>query len=190
MAVARGHAAGEADLLVHIVPMRRRHLRGVLRIEAQVCPRPWSYGLFMSELAMRSTRAYYVARVGGVVVGYIGLMLNLDEGHITTLAVDPDWHRRTIGTRLLLVAAQAAVEMGATGLTLEVRVGNHAAQELYRRFGFRPVGVRRNYYVEISEDALIMWTDDIREPDYLRRLSGVEASLPGTTLIDDRRLAL
>ncbi|MGH9189353.1 MAG: ribosomal protein S18-alanine N-acetyltransferase [Acidimicrobiales bacterium] len=181
-------AGGDGDgLVVHMVPMRRRHLRGVLRIEAQVYPRPWSLGLFMSELALRSSRAYYVARVDGEVVGYAGLMVAADDGHVTTLAVDPAWHRRTIGTRLLLTIAGEAIRRGATSLTLEVRVGNVAAQEMYRRFGFAPAGIRKNYYVETNEDALVMWAHDIDEPPYRRRLAALEAALPGVTLVSDGR---
>lgn len=185
--VTAGSRPDDANALVHVVAMRRRHLRGVLRIEDQVCVRPWSYGLFMSELALRSTRSYRVARVGAEVVGYVGLMMNVDEAHITTLAVDPAWHRRGIATRLLLVSAREAVERGAGALTLEVRVGNHGAQELYRRFGFRPVGVRKNYYMETNEDALVMWTDSVQEPEYGARLDTIAEALTGPTLVGDRR---
>ena len=104
--------------------MRRRHVRSVLRIEQQVYPRPWSSSLFLSELALRSTRAYYVARVGRELVGYAGLMMTLDEAHVTTIAVDPRRHRSKIGTRLLLVLAREAIARGATMLTLEVRMSN------------------------------------------------------------------
>src|SRR5438067_9161459 len=89
------------DLEVHLVPMRRRHLRSVLRIEAQVYPRPWSLSLFLSELSLRNSRAYTVARVDGMVVGYAGMMFTGDDAHITTIAVDPAWHRYKIATRLL-----------------------------------------------------------------------------------------
>ena len=181
-------ALTEAEMVVHVVPMRRRHLRGVLAIEAQVCPRPWTYGLFVSELAIRATRAYYVARVSGRLVGYVGLMMNLDEGHVTTLAVDPAWHRRGIGTRLLLVAAREALSRGASGLTLEVRVSNQPAIELYRRFGFRPVGIRRNYYVESNEDALVMWADDVQEADYATRLEAIGSGLEASTVVDEARM--
>ena len=85
-------------LEVRITTMRRRHLRSVLRIENTVYPRPWSLGLFMSELAMRSGRVYLVARVGATVVGYAGLLFSLDDGHVTTIAVDPTWQRSKIGT--------------------------------------------------------------------------------------------
>src|SRR3954471_5663335 len=89
-------------LEVRITPMRRRHLRGVLRIENQVYPRPWSLGLFMSELAMRTGRIYLVARVGPRLVGYAGLLFSVDDGHITTIAVEPEWHRCKVATRLLV----------------------------------------------------------------------------------------
>src|SRR3546814_4596615 len=72
------------DLEVVIGPMRRRHLRGVLKIEQQVYPRPWSLGLFMSELAYEESRVYLTARLGGTVVGYGGLMCVLADGHVTT----------------------------------------------------------------------------------------------------------
>jgi ribosomal-protein-alanine N-acetyltransferase len=176
---------GQAALAVQIVPMRRRHLRSVLRIESQVYPRPWSLSLFMSELALRSTRAYYVARVDGLVVGYAGLMLTVDDGHVTTIAVDPVFHRHKIATRLMLVLAREARRRGATALTLEVRVGNNGAQDLYRKFGFAPAGMRKNYYVETNEDALVMWAEDIDADAYDARLSNIEASVPGTTLIDE-----
>jgi ribosomal-protein-alanine N-acetyltransferase len=175
------------DLVVHLVPMRRRHLRAVLRIESQVYPRPWSLSLFVSELALRTSRAYWVARVDGVVVGYCGLMVAVDDGHVTTLAVDPAWHRRTIGTRLLLALAREAIRRGATSLTLEVRVGNTGAQELYRRFGFRPAGVRKNYYVETNEDALVMWADDVDTAEYTARLDALERTIPGITLVEEAR---
>ncbi len=172
-------------LVVHIVPMRRRHLRSVLKIESQVYARPWSLSLFVSELALRTSRAYYVAKVNGVLCGYGGLMVTDDDGHVTTLAVDPAWHRNKIGTRLLLTLARDGIRRGARNLTLEVRVGNHAAQEMYRRFGFRPAGIRKNYYVETNEDALVMWAHDVDTPEYRERLADIEAGIPGVTLVSD-----
>jgi [ribosomal protein S18]-alanine N-acetyltransferase len=174
-----------ADLEVTIGPLRRRHLRGVLRIEQQVYPRPWSMGLFMSELGFRSGRVYVVARVDGTVVGYGGLMLVQEDGHITTLAVDPAWHRHKIATRLLLTLNDAAVERGARNLTLEVRIGNQPAQELYRRFGFVPAGIRKGYYVETNEDALVMWANDIDRADHDARLEGLAATITGTTVHEE-----
>ncbi len=182
--------AAEPDveaLSVTIQPMRRRHIRAVLRIEQQVYPRPWSSSLFLSELALRATRAYYVARVGRELVGYAGLMMTLDEGHVTTIAVDPRRHRAKIGTRLLLVLARDAIARGATALTLEVRMSNTGAQDMYRRFGFEPVGVRKNYYQEVNEDALVMWARDVDQPEYAALLESIERMVPGETVIDDGR---
>jgi ribosomal-protein-alanine N-acetyltransferase len=181
----QGPRAAADALEVHLVPMRRRHLRSVLRIEGQVYPRPWSLSLFLSELALRSTRVYTVARAEGVVVGYSGLMLTGADAHVTTLAVDPAWHRHRIGTRLLVAMVHQAVERGAQHLTLEVRVSNTPAQGLYRKFGFHPAGVRKNYYVETNEDALVMWADDIDGEAYRDRLAVIEDAIPGTTIIEE-----
>ncbi|MBI2168113.1 MAG: ribosomal protein S18-alanine N-acetyltransferase [Actinobacteria bacterium] len=173
------------ELEITIAPMNRRHLKSVVRIEGEVYPRPWSTSLFLSELALSASRAYYVALLGEHVVGYAGLMMSEDDGHVTTIAVDPDWQRQKIATRLMLVLAREAVRRGATSLTLEVRVANKGAQAMYRRFGFLPVGLRRNYYQETNEDALVMWADDVDTPGYRRRLNAVEASVPAATLLLD-----
>jgi ribosomal-protein-alanine N-acetyltransferase len=174
-------------LVVYVVPMRRRHLRSVLRIEGLVYPRPWSHSLFLSELALRGSRAYFVARVGRDIVGYAGLMLSGEDAHITTIAVDPERHRSKIGTRLILVLVREALARGAHNMTLEVRLSNHAAQDLYRRFGFGPVGVRKNYYQETNEDALVMWAHQIDTADYAALLAALERGIPGQTLYDERR---
>ena len=164
--------------------MRRRHLRGVLHIEQQVYPQPWSLGLFLSELTQRSTRIYLVARVSHRVVGYLGMFRSLDDAHVTTLAVDPEWRRRAIGTRLMAAAARAAIARGCQNLTLEVRMSNDPARRLYRRFGFAPAGVRKAYYPDNKEDALVMWAIDIDSAEYARRLSDIEAEIAGDTVID------
>jgi len=178
------HEPEPEALEVHLVPMRRRHLRSVLRIESQVYPRPWSLPLFMSELNLRTSRIYYVARVGGSVVGYCGLMLVEGDAHITNIAIDPAWHRHQIGTRLMLNAARQALGRGATRLTLEVRMSNVGAQTLYRKFGFENAGVRKNYYAESREDALIMWAHGLDTEEYALRMVAIETALRGTTVVD------
>lgn len=160
---------------VTVVPMRRRHLRAVLAIEERVFPTPWSFGLYLSELAQPSVRGYFVATVGSDVVGYGGLMMVLEEAHVTTIGVAPGWQRLGIGRLLLLHLAFDARRRGANDLTLEVRVSNVAAQGLYREFGFAPAGIRKNYYAEIREDALIMWAHDIASEEYTQRLSRIAA---------------
>jgi [ribosomal protein S18]-alanine N-acetyltransferase len=184
--------AAESDvraLTVTVQQMRRRHVRSVLRIEQQVYPRPWSMSLFLSELALRSTRAYFVARVGRELVGYAGLMMTLDEAHVTTIAVDPRRHRSKIGTRLMLVLAREAIARGANLLTLEVRMSNTAAKDMYRRFGLGSVGVRKNYYQEVNEDALVMSVHDIDQAEYAALLDSIERTVPGETIIEEMRRA-
>ncbi len=94
--------------------------------------------------------------------GYAGLLSSGEDGHITTVAVDPACHRHQIGTRLHAHAGPPGLDWrGAKNLTLEVRVSNEGAQAMYRTFGFAPVGVRKGYYVETNEDAIVMWAHDI-----------------------------
>ena len=164
---------------LRIEVMGRRHLSAVARLEKQVSSNPWSRDLFRGELALpEAQRAYRVARVGGRLVGYGGLMFVLDEAHVTTLTVHPAHRRRRIATRLLAVLAREAISRGTTALTLEVRASNEAAKALYARFGFAPAGIRKNYYAEVGEDALIMWAHGVDGPDYARRLGAIEAELP------------
>ncbi len=153
--------------------MRRSHLRGVLQIEEDAFPRPWSATLFLSELALRTSRSYHVARIGPNVVGYCGVMFGDGEAHVTTIAVDARWQKHGIGTRLMLNAVQVARRAGMRHMTLEVRVSNEEAQSLYRRFEFQPVGVRPNYYSEVNEDALVMWVHDIDSEEYGSRIASI-----------------
>jgi [ribosomal protein S18]-alanine N-acetyltransferase len=167
-----------SPIAIDLQPMRRRHVPQVLEIERRVYPRPWTMTLFLSEIVQRSTRFYIVARVRRRVVGYAGLMVFGDEAHVTNIAVDPDVHRRKVASRLLFAVITEARRRGATACTLEVRVANHAAQALYHQFGFAPVGIRKNYYAETGEDALIMWAEGLQTPAYAERLAGLAARIP------------
>ena len=186
-AVPGGAAAGDA-LEVRISPMRRRHLRTVMRIEGQAVHHGWSVGLYLAELRREADRRYVVAWLGGplsaTVVGYAGVLLQDEDAHITTIGVDEDWQGRRIATRLMLVLARDAARRGAQNLTLEVRATNEPAIRLYRRFGLAPAGIRKNYYADIGEDALIMWAHEIDTPAYAERLADIEAGLEGTTILE------
>jgi ribosomal-protein-alanine N-acetyltransferase len=162
---------------LEVTRMRRRHLRGVMAIERQVYARPWSPNLFVVEMSESTNRCYLVARIDKAVVGYAGLICYGDEAHVTNIAVDPQRQRSRIGMRLLYEQMGKAIEMGAHAVSLEVRVTNWGAQRLYGRFGFHPVGIRRNYYQELNEDALIMWTDDLRTAHYRARLDSIAEGL-------------
>ena len=163
---------------VVIEPMRPRHIGQIMAIERDAYPRPWSATVFHDELreARHGRRHYLVARRGRTVLGYGGIMLvatssggDPGEAHITNIAVHPDERRSGLATRLLGALAREAIDRGCAAWTLEVRSTSHGAQQLYRRFGFVPAGVRKKYY-ENDIDAIVMWCQDIQGAEYARRL--------------------
>ena len=167
-----------ADGGIVVEPLRRRHVPDVMLIETVSYPRPWTLGVFHSEIEMmrRGERQYLVARDGSEIVGYGGLMFVVDDAHVTNIAVSPSRQRQGIATRLLAELIWAAIDRGCTALTLEVRVSNTAAQALYREFGFVPAGVRKNYYENV-EDAIVMWCNDLVLPEYRERLRGLSPEI-------------
>jgi ribosomal-protein-alanine N-acetyltransferase len=167
------------DTGLNISRLRRRDLRnGVMAIEAASYPRPWSRGVFDSEIEqMKSgSRHYVVGRRGRTIVGYAGLWFAADEAHVTNVAVNPGLYRTGIASQLLLVQAAEAIRRKCPAWTLEVRVSSVGAQELYRHFGFSPAGIRKNYY-ENTEDAIVMWCTDIQGADYAARLDQIRERL-------------
>lgn len=164
---------------VEITRMRRRHLRKIISIESRVYPRPWTTSLFLSELAQKNSRSYIVARSNGEVVGYAGMMFMPGEAHVTNIAVDPDFHGRKIGTRLLLTIINEAIARGTEIVSLEVRVANRVAQAMYAKFGFTAAGVRKGYYIETHEDALVMEVSGLLSNEARERLASIRAELEG-----------
>lgn len=128
----------------------------------------WSRQSFMNEL-LNPNGNYFAARDGatGALLGYSGFWMIGEEAHITTLAVHPDFRRLHVGERLLVNDIVQARKVGADWITLEVRVSNDSAQRLYGKYGFRNLGIRRNYYQDNDEDALVLWTDRLSSPDFL-----------------------
>lgn len=156
-------------LPIVIEPMRVRDVGGVLEVEKLSFTTPWSRAAFMSEL-LNNERAYYLVakdttRRGplpwsaGQVIGYIGVWIIFEEGHITNVAVHPDYRSQGIGRRLMETMIAVCVAKGVTRMTLEVRQSNIIAQRLYRDLGFVSAGVRPGYYQDNNEDALIMWKE-------------------------------
>jgi len=140
-----------------IVEMRAHHLPYVVAIERRSFPQPWSYSLFLTELSNR-VASYFVALLSGKVIGYIGLWVTWEEGHITTFAIHPRYRGKGFGKKLFHYALEYARSCGCERVFLEVRVSNNRAQGLYRRFGFETVGLRPRYYMD-GEDALVMRKD-------------------------------
>jgi len=162
---------------VEISDMTLDDIDTVQEVERASFPVPWPANAFRHELGQNRNARYIIARAGGRVAGYAGLWLMVDEAHITTFAVHPDLRRRRIGERMLQRLFEIASEMGADWMTLEVRVSNLAAQRLYEKYGFRRAGVRRRYYSDNNEDALIMWTERIRDRTVRERLATLRAAL-------------
>lgn len=111
------------------------------------------------------------------IIGYGGVWLSVDEGHITTIATDPEHRGCGVGELLLNGLIDQALDLGADMLTLEVRVSNLVAQQLYLKYGFRAAGKRPRYYTDNGEDALIMWTEALRTSSYQEQLQGLREKL-------------
>lgn len=141
---------------VAIEPMTPSDLPEVLAIEKASFPTPWSRHAFIGELTQNTSAKYIVARWLGQVIGYAGMWIITDEAHVTNIAVHPGWRRRRVGDGLLLALESEAVRHGCVDITLEVRRSNHGAQRLYAKHGFEPRGLRRGYYTDNNEDAIIM----------------------------------
>ncbi len=121
-------------------------------------------------------------RRGGVppklpILGFAGMWVLLDEAHVTTIAVDPDRQGHGLGEFLFVTLMDEAIQRGATWVTLEVRITNHTAQALYRKYGFSVQGRRPRYYSDNNEDAYIMWSESLRDPGYRQRLQELRRSV-------------
>jgi ribosomal-protein-alanine N-acetyltransferase len=152
-------------------------LDAVQEIERRSFRTPWPAHAYRTELETNRLATYLVARLDDRVVGYGGMWLMVDEAHVTTFAVDPDYRRRRIGERLLLALLDLAASRNAREATLEVRLSNLAARKLYEKYGFRPVGLRPRYYSDDNEDALIMTTEPLTEPAMRDRISRLREAL-------------
>jgi len=144
----------EVDAL-RFVPIDRTHLDAVMAIEAEAYPEPWTRGMFLQEV--ESDRSYfYVMALSGQIIGYGGFWLVLDEAHITSVTVRDTHRGKGIGRLLMEFLLRTAREQRAHIATLEVRLSNLKARNLYLSLGFRPVGIRKEYYPRSGEDALVM----------------------------------
>lgn len=139
--------------------MRAEDVSGVLEVEQECFTLPWSRKAFEAELDDNDLAHYLVMENEGRIIGYAGVWIVLDEAHVTNIAICQNYRRRGLGERLLVELIRSAKQYGALSMTLEVRVTNSAAQKLYEKLGFVKRGIRRQYYSDTKEDALIMWLD-------------------------------
>ncbi|WP_079525657.1 ribosomal protein S18-alanine N-acetyltransferase [Halobacillus hunanensis] len=144
--------------MVIIREMKVEDIEQVMIVEHATFAVPWTEDTFMNEVNGENPYAHYlVIEQDGTVFGYCGLWLIIDEAHVTNIAIHPDYRGNKYGEQLFRKSFEEAIEMGAIQLSLEVRVSNTPAQHLYRKFGLVPGGVRKNYYTDNGEDALVMW---------------------------------
>lgn len=134
-------------------------LDGVLVIEKASFTLPWSREAFYNELVHNRYAKYVVMEHDGRLVGYCGMWVVIDEAHITNVAVLPEYRGKKLGEALMRRMMEMAKQLGAATMTLEVRVSNEVAQSLYRKLGFLNGGIRKRYYPDNQEDALVMWVN-------------------------------
>ena len=177
------------ELPYTVEPMRIADITEVMEVERLSFSMPWSARAFKYQVEQNTMAHYFVARprarvrsfwsrlTGGSLgrtsppsLGYVGFWLMVDEAHISNIAVHPDWRRRGLGELMMLYSTDRATELGASVVTLEVRVTNAGAQSLYRKFGLEVAGRRPHYYCDNGEDALIMSTPRLTSAEYQRLL--------------------
>ncbi|NOY99119.1 MAG: ribosomal protein S18-alanine N-acetyltransferase [Chloroflexi bacterium] len=140
---------------INVRRMQTADVPSVVRIDRMSMTVPWPARVYEREVTTAHTRAW-VAEAGAEVIGMLVLWIIVDEAHIATVAVHPQYRRRGVSEALVRTALQEAANEGAVTALLEVRAGNIAAQNLYRKIGFEAVGRRRGYYKDNGEDAILM----------------------------------
>ena len=178
--------------------MREADISTVQEIEREIFATPWPKNAYYRELASRSSAHYVILRQDGNVekpanlkgseldpslIGYGGMWRMYDEAHVTTIGVRRDMQHRGYGRALFAGLVQAAYDMGAKWVTLEVRTTNENAMRMYEAFGFKVIGRRKGYYTDNGEDAIVMWSDSIHSPRFRRayeaNLERIEADVRG-----------
>ena len=179
-----------------VEPMRWEDVPTVAAIEHLSFTLPWSDYTYRHELLENTHSYYFVARRmdappvprnwwaklwrrngAAAIVGYGGFWLVVDEAHISTIASDVSWRGRGVGELLLLTMIERGIELGAAMVTLEVRVSNTVAQNLYRKYGFEVVGRRSHYYSDNNEDVDLMTVEQVNQLPYQTRLQRLLAEL-------------
>ena len=178
--------------------MRESDVTTVQEIEREIFATPWPRNAYYRELASRASAHYVVLRQEGLnerppgtqsadfdptVVGYGGMWRMYDEAHVTTIGVRRDLQHHGFGRILFAGLVQAAYDMGAKWVTLEVRTTNDNAMKMYEGFGFKVIGRRKGYYTDNGEDAIVMWSDSIHSPRFRRayetNLERIESDVRG-----------
>lgn len=144
--------------MIKIIPMTEKHIDEVSQIDKTCFHVPWTKADFEKEIKENKMAIYFVAvDENDSAIAYAGMWHVVNEGHITNVAVLPEFRGRGIGDMLMDAIDARANELEIIGVTLEVRISNYGAQKLYLRHGYKPEGFRKKYYTDTNEDAVIMW---------------------------------
>ncbi len=161
----------------HYIVLRDKQIQEERLIVSQEPEKPRRSRLFPLSLLPSRPAVTVPSPDLASIIGFAGLWLMVDEAHVTTIAMHPDHRRKGLGEFLLVSLIDIAYEIGAKWVTLEVRVSNYNAQNLYRKYAFREAGLRHRYYSDNQEDALIMWTDEINSISYRQKYRELRSTL-------------
>jgi ribosomal-protein-alanine N-acetyltransferase len=139
--------------------MTLEDIEAVMEVERDAFSTPWDPAIFINELTSNQFAQYLVYEVEDKIIGYCGLWVVMDEAQVTNIAIHSNYRGQGHGEHLLRYVRAFLVQMGVSKLSLEVRVTNTVAQKLYRKMGFVEGGIRKNYYADNLEDALVMWVN-------------------------------
>ncbi|MYL59563.1 ribosomal-protein-alanine N-acetyltransferase [Virgibacillus halodenitrificans] len=144
------------------IVIRKMHIidvDGVMEVENATFSTPWTTDIFYQELVDNDYAHYFVMEADKKIIGYVGLWLVIDDAQITNIAIMPGYRGNKLGEKLFGFTIQQILLLGGTRLSLEVRKSNTIAQRMYRKFGLVPGGIRKNYYTDNQEDAIVMWVN-------------------------------
>ncbi|MDC3414232.1 ribosomal protein S18-alanine N-acetyltransferase [Aquibacillus sp. 3ASR75-11] len=144
---------------IRIRKMTMNDLEQVLKLEIASFAKPWTKDIFYNEIQRNQFATYYVLETEKKIIGYCGLWMIIDEAQITNIAIYPAYRGKKFGQMLFQYVLNQAKIQGANKLSLEVRVSNEAAKSMYKKFGLVPGGMRKNYYTDNNEDAIVMWVE-------------------------------
>lgn len=142
-----------------IEKMTEEDIDDVMKIDKMSFPTPWTRDLYEAELIKNKHAHYFVVAKEEQIIGFIGLWIVADDAQVTNIAIDPQYRGHKIGEKLFGYGLTYAINQGAMRISLEVRVSNKIAQNMYRKFGLVPGGIRKNYYPDNGEDAIVMWAN-------------------------------
>ncbi len=171
---------------LEIAEMNAADIAAVLSIEGLSFTSSWPQNAFVNEIRDNKLAHYFVGRIEGEIVAYGGIWVILEDSHVTTIAVHPNYRGRKLGEEMLIHLLDQAIAARASWITLEVRESNEVAQRLYRKYGFTTVSTRRGYYSDNNENALVMWAGNLRGPLYASRLAVLKDALARDNAADSR----